>query len=110
MIDAGPLQPMNVWVALVASTSSLRTLTGFIATFLRILVKTRSLVLRNLHGQADSHEEACERLRKVFQVGRPQPPAIPLLAGVIGEISDRKTVNLPEIDDQGQPIILGILG
>jgi hypothetical protein len=44
-------------------------------------------------------------LRKVFQVGRLQPPAIPLLAGVIGEISDRKTVNLPEIDDQGQPII-----
>jgi len=72
-------------------------------------VERRSLVLGDLHRQADSHEEARERLRKMFQVGRLQPPAIALSGSVIGEISNRKTVDLSEIDDQGQSVVLRIL-
>jgi hypothetical protein len=76
----------------------------------KLLKITPSLELGDLNWQADSHEEACERLREVLQVGRPQPPAIPVLSGVGGEITNRETVDLSEIDDQGPSIVLRIFG
>ncbi len=63
----------------------------------------------NSCGQSDAHEKACESLGEVFQVGRLQTPTRTEISCMCGEVGNRKTDNLTEINHLGLTVVFWLL-